>query len=184
MTELSLHILDIALNSTAAKADFISIDIFADTKSNVLSFSITDNGAGISAEMLSGITDPFCTTRTTRKVGMGIPLLKLACESADGNLNIDSIKGKGTTVKAIFKLNHIDRMPLGDLGETYTALINNSPSVRFLLTFEFDGQTFSVDTNEIKEALGGADLLDLQACNFIKEMINENITEICGRNLL
>ena len=111
MEELALNILDIACNSVRAKASLIRIDVAADTKKDVLQISVSDDGKGMSEEFLKTVTDPFATTRTTRKVGMGIPLFKMAAESADGAFAITSKVGVGTTTKASFALSHIDRMP-------------------------------------------------------------------------
>ena len=121
MRELALHVLDIAENSVKANASLVTVEIIA--KDNILTIRISDDGRGMSEEFLSKVTDPFTTTRTTRKVGMGIPLLKQAAETSGGAFDIKSKLGVGTTVTATFLLDDVDRMPLGDVAETATTLL-------------------------------------------------------------
>ena len=118
MTEISLNILDVAQNSISAGAKLIEISVVADIKSDTLTVVIKDNGCGMDEEKLKKVIDPFFTTRTTRKVGLGIPFYKLAAENTGGTFNITSQLGLGTTVTAVFGLSHIDRMPLGDINFT------------------------------------------------------------------
>ena len=125
MTEISLNILDVAENSIRAKADLIEIVIEVDILADRLIVLIKDNGCGMSPEQVEQVTDPFFTTRTTRKVGLGIPFFKMAALSADGDFEIVSKEGEGTRVRAEFRLNHIDRMPLGDIsGTIYTLYLH------------------------------------------------------------
>lgn len=180
MRELSLHILDIAKNSVKAKARLVEIAVRADSAADRLSIVIRDDGCGMSPEFLRRVQDPFTTTRTTRKVGMGIPLFKQAAESAGGSFSISSELGKGTEVRAEFQLSHIDRMPLGDLGSTMILLISGSPDIDFRLDFQVDERSFSLDTREVKQTLEGVpvDLPEVQA--FLREMLTENIREVSG----
>ena len=123
MKEISLHILDIIQNSISAKAKVIQLTIFESTINNVLIVTIEDNGQGMEEDFLEKVTNPFITTRTTRKVGLGISLLKAAAERCGGSFHIDSQKGIGTKVEAIFQYNHIDRAPLGNMpAVSYTHL--------------------------------------------------------------
>ena len=180
MRELSLHILDIAKNSVKAGAKLVEIEVCADTAADKLTIVITDDGCGMSPEFLRRVQDPFTTTRTTRKVGMGIPLFKMAAESAGGSFSIASEEGKGTKVRAEFGLSHIDRMPLGELGDTMVLLISGSPEIDFRLEFSVDERSFSLDTREVKRTLEGVpvDLPEVQA--FLREMLAENIREVSG----
>ena len=128
MKELSLNILDIAMNSVKAKAE--NIGIFIEETDETLCVTISDDGCGMSEEMVKSVTDPFCTTRTTRKVGMGIPLLKLAAEQTGGEFSIkssDRPDDHGTVTKAVFYKNHIDFTPLGDVISSITTLIRGAP---------------------------------------------------------
>lgn len=178
MRELSLNILDIAENSVAAKAALIEITITA--IGNLLTIEITDNGKGMSPEFLKRVTDPFTTTRTTRKVGMGLPLFKQAAEDAGGRFHIESALGKGTTVKAEFQIDHIDRMPLGDVSETMISLIMTSPETDFVLIYSVEGRETVFDTREVRTALEGFSLSDPAVMTYIKEYLRDNISEVNG----
>ena len=158
MKELSLNVLDIAMNSVKAKATLIQIHITEDDE--LLKMEIIDNGCGMTADFLRGVIDPFCTTRTTRKVGLGIPLLKLAAEQTGGEVSITSKheseypEDHGTHVSASFYKKHIDFTPMGDIISTVTTLIQGSPDVDF--EFRHCSNTFdvSLDTREIRDVLG------------------------------
>ncbi len=180
MEELALNILDVACNSVAAEATLIDIDVSVDTKSDKLSISVSDNGKGMSKEFLEKVTDPFATTRTTRKVGMGLPLFKMAALTADGEFAIDSETGVGTKTTASFKLSHIDRMPLGDLPSTVVTLIGAAKSADIVLKYAVDGREFVFDTRKIKKVLDGVDITESEIIVWLKEMMKENIMLING----
>lgn len=154
MKELSLNILDIAENSVHAHADRIGISIVE--KDGFRTLTITDNGCGMPPEMVATVTDPFTTSRTTRPVGMGIPLLKLAAEQADGSFSIVSSQGEdhGTAVTASFRIDHIDCVPVGDIASTLVTLVQGSPDIDFALTYETDKGQKQIDTAEMREILG------------------------------
>ena len=158
MKELSLNVLDIAKNSVKARAKLIRITL--EEIGNRLTLTIGDDGCGMSEEMLRGVVDPFCTTRTTRKVGMGIPLLKLAAEQTGGSITITSRHESeypdthGTEVVAVFYRDHIDFTPLGDIVSTVTTLIQGSPDIDFAFTHTGEGGCVSLDTREMREILG------------------------------
>ena len=156
MQDLSLHILDVAENGIQAGATLIEIDISEDTDSDLLQITIKDNGKGMDADMLGQVTDPFVTTRTTRRVGMGLSLLKQAAKETGGDLRISSEPGKGTTVVATFQDSHIDRRPLGDMGATVTTLIMGNPNLDFIYTSNLREQEIEIDTRSIRNALNGA----------------------------
>lgn len=158
MKELSLNVLDIAKNSVKARASLIRITL--EEIGNRLTLTIGDDGCGMREEMLRGVVDPFCTTRTTRKVGMGIPLLKLAAEQTGGSLTITSRHESeypdthGTEVVAVFYRDHIDFTPLGDIVSTLTTLIQGSPDIDFAFTHTGERGGVSLDTREMREILG------------------------------
>lgn len=158
MKELSLNVLDIAKNSVKARASLIRITL--DEIGNRLTLTIGDDGCGMREEMLRGVVDPFCTTRTTRKVGMGIPLLKLAAEQTGGSVTITSRHESeypdthGTEVVAVFYRDHIDFTPLGDIVSTLTTLIQGSPDIDFAFTHTGESGCVSLDTREMREILG------------------------------
>ncbi|MBQ7039101.1 MAG: sensor histidine kinase [Clostridia bacterium] len=180
MKELSLNILDITQNSISANASLITVTVDKDSKNNLLTLSIEDNGKGMSEDFVKNVCDPFVTTRTTRKVGMGIPLLKLAAEQADGKVEIKSELGTGTLVRATFTLNHIDRIPLGDVGQTMSMLASCNEHVNFVYRHISDGEEFCFDTEQIKEALGGVPLSEPDVVIWMQEYIKEGIESING----
>ncbi len=178
MRELSLNILDIAQNSISADAKNIEICVMA--KDGVLTITIKDDGKGMSKEFLSKVVDPFTTTRTTRKVGMGLPLFKEAAESSGGSLSISSELGVGTVVEASFGINHIDRMPLGDLAGTMTILIMAKPEIDFVLEYAVEDRSYIFDTKEIKSILDGVPIESPEIISYLEGLINENIIQVNG----
>ncbi len=180
MKEISLNILDITNNSIKAKAKKIEISIFEIQSENRIEVMIQDNGCGMDEEFLRGVTDPFVTTRTTRKVGLGIPLFKQSAESADGTFSISSKVGEGTTVCASFPMDHLDRMPIGDMSSTMVSLIQANDRIRFIYTHKTDRGEFIFDTDELHAQLGDVPLSEPMVLNWIEEYINENLEDIQG----
>jgi hypothetical protein len=178
MKDLSLHILDIVQNSISAKATFIEITIEEKHLANTYFVRIKDNGSGMTREMLEKVTDPYTTSRTTRKVGLGLPLLKMNAERTGGHLRITSEVGKGTEVEALFIYDHIDRLPLGDMAGTIVILASANPTIEFIYTHVVGDEQYIFDTREIKEALDDVAINDVQIFKYLKEMINENLQEI------
>ena len=174
MEELSLHILDIVQNSISANASLIEVEITEDKESDTLSITVTDNGKGMPEDMVKSVTDPFTTGRTTRRVGLGIPLLKLAAEMTGGNLSIHSEVGKGTKISATFGLSHIDRQPLGDIASTMHQLIIMNENTDFLYSHKVDENSFELDTRQIKELLGGVSLATHEVMVWLLEYLKEN----------
>ena len=185
MRELSLNILDIAENSVKAGAALVEIEVEVLTAENRLSIRITDDGCGMDREFLRKVCDPFTTTRTTRKVGMGIPLFRMAAEMAGGEFRITSEKGVGTEVFAGFVLDHIDRPPLGNLADTMTAFlsesaVNGGKPVEFVLTYRMDGREFRFDTRELRKELDGVPSDAPEVLQFVRQLLEENINELNG----
>ncbi|MDO4563877.1 MAG: ATP-binding protein [Clostridia bacterium] len=180
MQDLSLNILDIAENSVRAKATLIEVEVFEDTDDDVLFFSVRDNGCGMDEEMLKKVTDPFTTTRTTRRVGLGIPLLKAAAEAAGGGVEISSMLNAGTFIKATFSYSNIDRQPLGDVGQTMSALICMNPDIDFCYKHTYDGAVFELDTRRLREILGAVSFGVPAVAQWISEYIEEGINNIYG----
>lgn len=173
MKEISLHILDIVQNSIVAGADLIALTITEDTEKDILEFSVTDNGKGMSEELVKRVIDPFVTGRTTRKVGLGIPLLKHACEATGGSICIDSVLGEGTTLTARFAHSHIDRQPLGDMAQTMYPLIITNPEIDFVYVHKVNDKIFETDTREIKNILGGVPLSTPDVSLWLSEYLKE-----------
>lgn len=173
MRELSLHILDIVQNAITANADLIHITISEDITKDLFTIEICDNGAGISDELLSKVLDPFTTSRTTRRVGLGLPLFKQAAEAAGGSFCIESELGTGTKVSASFKHGHIDRQPLGNISETVYGLIMTHEEINFIYKHIVNNKEFEIDTREIKKNLGNVPLNTPDVLLWLNEFLTE-----------
>ena len=173
MRELSLNVLDIAQNSLSAGASLVEIVVSEDTEKDELVISVRDNGRGMTPEQAARVRDPFYTTRTTRKVGMGVPLFRMAAEMAGGELTLQSELGKGTEVTARFVRSHIDRMPLGDMVGTMTALIRLNPQVDFVYRRCFNGREAVTDTRELRQVLGEVPLDTPEVMEWIDGYLRE-----------
>ena len=180
MREIALHLLDIVENSISAQAKMIIIRVEEDHTADRLHISIEDDGRGMDAEMVAKVADPFVTSRTTRKVGLGIPLLKAAAEACEGGLDIQSELGKGTCVTVTFKLSHIDRMPLGHLASTLLILLVGTPEVHWLFHYRVDDQIFSFDDQPVKETLEGIPLSDPLVLGYLRELLQDGIAGLNG----
>lgn len=178
MKEVSLHILDIVMNSVKANATLIEIYIDDSINNNWLKVKIKDNGIGMDSEMAKQITNPFFTTRTTRKVGLGIPMIKETCERCNGFLNINSKLGEGTEIEFLFERNNIDRAPLGNMGDTIITIINSLENCELLYSYKTDKGNFNIITADIKEILDGGNIKDNDILLWIKEYINENMVNV------
>ncbi|MBN2062123.1 MAG: ATP-binding protein [Deltaproteobacteria bacterium] len=173
MRELSLHIMDIIENGIRAGADQIIIRISEDKKKNLLTISIEDNGSGIPHDMFEKVTDPFFTTKTTRRIGLGLSLFSEASKRCEGEFKIDSKEGKGTVVAATFRMDHIDMAPLGNMAGTMASLIMGYSEVDFIYVHERDGKSFLLDTRQIREDLEGVPINNPKVIGWISKNINE-----------
>ena len=178
MKELSLNILDISMNSVKAGAE--NIDICISEEGDKLTLTISDDGCGMDETQLASVTDPFFTTRTTRKVGMGIPLLKLAAEQTGGSVSIISQKGEnhGTTLTAVFYTDHIDFTPIGDIPATVTTLIQGSPKIHWHFVHTRGSDSVEIDTNEIAEILGGVPIESFEVIQWIDGYLREGYSQL------
>ena len=177
MTEISLNILDVAENSTRAGASLVTILIDISSADDTLKVVIADDGCGMTPEQVAKVTDPFFKTSTTRKVGLGGPFFKMAAESSGGSFDIVSEVNVGTTVTAIFGLTNIDRMPLGDITSTIHNLIVYHPESDFYYRYTVNGESFTLDTREIREVLGGVPFDVPEVSAYIREYLEENKQE-------
>jgi len=184
MRDLSLHILDIVQNSIRANATKITICLrqIADNvyKKNLLELKIADNGAGMDQQFLETADDPFVTTRSSRRVGLGIPLLKESAVKCDGEFKIISQKNVGTEIFATFSIDHIDRLPIGDIGETMITLILSNPEMRFVLILEGEKGAFRMDTEEVADLYKGAIITQYEIIDWLRNYIDEGIKKIFG----
>ena len=180
LPEISLNVLDVSENSTRAGASLVEIRVTVDEARDRLAIVIADDGCGMTPEQVSHVTDPFFTTRTTRKVGLGIPFFKFAAESTGGSFSIQSEPGKGTTVTAVFGLSHIDRMPLGDITSTIHTLVVYHPDTDFVYQYRFNGRSFTMDTRQFRQILGDVPFDTPEVSDYIREYLNENKLDTDG----
>lgn len=179
MKELSLHILDIVENSIKAKASLITVSYFDTVKDDKISIIIEDNGCGIKNNEINNVTNPFYTTRKTRSVGLGLSLLKEACERCNGNFSITSQLNKGTKVIASFQRSNIDVAPLGNISETILTIVNSLPEYcKFIYRHVTDEKKFEFSTVEIKNIIGDISICSPQILSWIKNHIEESIHDI------
>lgn len=184
LPEISLHVLDTAENSVRAGAALVEIEVVVSTIKDSLRIMIKDNGSGMDPEQVKRVTDPFFTTRTTRKVGLGVPFFKQAAEISGGHFQITSQKGEGTLLVAEFVLSSIDRMPLGDMSLTIHNLIVYHEEVDFWYRYVCDDREFTLDTREMKEMLGDVPLNAPEVSAFIMDYLQSNHREAnSGKNL-
>lgn len=181
MKELALHILDLAQNSIDAGANLIEILVNEDLENDLLIITLKDNGCGMEDEQAQRVKDPFVTSRTSRKVGLGIPLMLAACQRCEGDLTIKSQKNVGTQLIATFKHSHIDRVPIGNMTETMVSLVMTEPNIDFIYIHKVNQEEFKFDTREIKQTLGeGIPLTEPDVIDWIKGYIDEGLSNLRG----
>ena len=178
MKELSLHILDIVQNSIKAEAKNITVEIVESVSEDKLTITVIDDGCGMSEEFLARVRDPFTTTRTTRKTGMGISLFEAAAQQTGGGLAIRSKLGEGTTLTVWFGLSSIDRAPLGDMAGTMETIIGGAPDIDYVYRHVTDKGEFVLDTKELRQMLGDVPLNVPDILSWINGYIEEGLSEI------
>lgn len=184
MKEIALHLLDLAENSVSAGASAIEIAVTENQAFDRLTVAVQDNGRGMDPEIARQLGDPFYTTRTTRKVGLGIPLFQAAAEACNGGFSVSSSPGHGTRVQANFQLSHIDRMPLGDLPGTALALLIAHPEINWRFVYQLtpgDGSPlheFVFDDAPIKEILAGVPLCEPDVLAYLRQSLNDGFTAV------
>jgi len=178
MEDLSLHILDIVENSLNAGAKTVKIRLEENDEKNALILEIGDDGRGMDKEMVAGALDPFVTTRTTRRVGLGLPFLSEAAKAANGKLTLHSQPGKGTKVKATFELRHIDIKPLGDIAQTMITLIVGHPDIDFLYSHKVNRSRYVFKTRDFRKKLDRIPLQTPQVTAYIRKSIKDGIDQL------
>lgn len=182
MKELAMHVYDLMENSTAANSTEVKLTIRDSLKDNIYAFTIEDNGKGMTPEFMAKVTDPYTTSRTTRKVGLGLPLIKMNTENCGGGMKLQSEVGKGTRLDFWFQHNHWDRPPMGDLAGTIVMLCAAHEDIHIIYKHITDEDEFVFDTEEIKEALDGMSMNDIKVFNWLKDMVQENLEAIHYNN--
>lgn len=180
MRDLSLHILDIAQNSVGAKAKLVEIIMEEHATTDTISLRIKDDGVGMDKETLARVKDPFYTTRTTRKVGLGIPLLTQTARNCGGDLFINSSPGQGTAIEAVFVKSHIDMIPLGSMADTIVSLVAVNPDVEFIFRYKTEKGEFYFDTREVKDKLEDISITLPSVLDWIKQYIEQGLENTCG----
>jgi len=178
LRELSLHLIDIAENGIAAGADLITIKVSEREKDNLMEIAIADNGRGIPSALLEKVADPFFTTKTTRRIGLGLSLFQDAATRCEGEFHIRSEEGKGTEVSASFKLDHIDLAPLGDMAGSISCLIMGNPGVDFSYAHEINGESFIMDTRDIRKELDDVAINTPEVIRWIMNTINDSLKSL------
>jgi hypothetical protein len=183
MKDISFHILDIVQNSLHAGADKILIEMKENTKEGKLKLTISDNGSGMDPRTVAMVTDPFFTSSTTKKVGLGLPLLKQNAEQTGGVFEVSSELNKGTVVKAVFNTHNIDMIPEGDLAATMRTLIASEPLKDFIYRQVRDDEEFELNTAAMRAELGNIDLSRREVLEFITEFIRSNVSLLHEKKL-
>ncbi len=178
MEDISLHILDVAENGLRAGARHIWIRIREDLKQDLFEIEVEDDGRGMEPDMVDRVLDPFVTTRTTRRVGLGLPLLEEAARMAEGGVEVSSTPGKGTRVRAFFRHGHIDRKPLGDMGMTIASLVSGEQEVDVVYEHRRDAKGFHLDTRDLRQELEPVPLNRPEVLNWIRQHVQEGLRAI------
>ncbi len=175
MQDLSLHVLDIAENSVAAQASKIEIRLVEDKKRDLLSIEVIDNGTGMDEETRKRALDPFFTSKKVRRFGLGLSLLSESAKAAGGHLSIESKPGKGTRIRADFQSSHIDRKPLGDMGQTIITLVIGNPNVDLIYVHKKNGYNYILDTRKIRSQLKNIPLNSLDGIKMLKNELRKDL---------
>jgi anti-sigma regulatory factor (Ser/Thr protein kinase) len=178
MIDLAAHILDIAENSVRAGARLIEINIEEDAAKDFLSIEIIDDGQGMKEEAIKKVLDPFYTTKTVRRVGLGLPLFADAAQRSGGSLHLESKEGSGTKVKATFGLSHVDRQPIGDITGTLIILIAGNSDVDFLYRHRYNDRQFEMDTRIIRKEIDDIPINHPDILKYIRGFLEEGFSEI------
>lgn len=175
MENLSMHILDIAQNSIRANAKNIWIQYIDSKMNNVVSLEIKDDGCGMDEEMIENVQNPFFTTRTTRRIGLGIPFLKELAEQCEGSFELESKVNEGTRIKCVMKKDHWDVPPRGNVGDAIVLSIMMNEDIHVRFDYKDDEKCFYFDSFEIKEILGDVSIQEAEISSWCKTYINESI---------
>jgi hypothetical protein len=178
MREISLHIMDLIQNSIKANATLITIEVDENIKDDIFRVIIKDNGCGMSKDIIDKVLDPFMTTRTTRRVGLGLSLFQAACVRCNGDFKINSIENRGTVITALMKYSSIDRAPIGRIQDTIISTLLEI-NIDIVYTHKVNEKSFTFDSREIKNKIG-EDLSDPEILNWLREYVFENIIQIGG----
>lgn len=178
MEDLSLHILDIVENAVSARARKIEIRVTEEPGEDRLTIEIRDDGMGMEEEVSQKALDPFFTTRSSRRVGLGLSLMAQAAREAGGSLRIESKPGRGTTVTAIFQYHHIDRKPLGNMTETMTTLLLGNPDLEIFYTHRKEEKSYELSSPLLKNLFKDRPFIDPEVIQWVKTHLKEGLERI------
>lgn len=180
MHELALHVLDLVQNSIEAKATSVRLTIREDSEEDILTITVADNGCGMEAETAAKAIDPFSTSRKTRRVGLGLPLMEMTARQAGGYLDIQSEPGKGTVIKAVYRYSHWDRPPLGNIADSVRSLVVANPELDLYYAHQVNDKVFSFSTRELTEVLDGLPFTNPDVLLWLEQYIKENTANLYG----
>ena len=178
MQDLAMHLLELLMNAVAHKAKLLKVEITNNTKLNRIFFKVVDDGEGMSEEVLKSVTDPFVTTRSTRKIGMGLAFLKSLIDQTDGHVEIKSKLNVGTEINFDVRMDHIDLPPLGNIGEMFVTVYNANPDIKIDFKYIYDEKVFDYNQLSIEDEVGSLDYNDINILFWIKDYINEGIKNL------
>jgi anti-sigma regulatory factor (Ser/Thr protein kinase) len=180
MRELALHILDLVQNSIEAGATHVLLEIVEDIKVDILLIRVIDDGRGMDKEACRRAVDPFVTTRKTRSIGLGLPLIDMSTKQCGGYLKIESTPGQGTLVEAVYQYSHLDRPPLGKMVDTIKSLVIANPQLKFSYHHVVNDKEFSLETDEIAMILGGMPLTNPDVILWLNDYLSDNMANLYG----
>mgnify|MGYP003790211425 CR=1 FL=1 len=175
-----MHILDLVQNSIEAGASKVTLFINEDTKADSLIIRVADNGRGMDENTCRQVVDPFFTTRRTRRIGLGLPLIAMTTRQCQGHLNIKSVLGEGTEIEAVYKLSHIDRPPLGNIAETVKTIIIANPHLDFAYCHTVNGNSLTLATKEITDILGEISLTHPDVLVWFDQYLTDQLINLYG----
>lgn len=180
MRELALHILDLVQNSIEAQAGRVDLSIQEDCAADRLTIAVLDDGRGMSADMVKAVLDPFVTTRNTRQIGLGLPLLEMTAGQSGGYVDIQSEPGQGTKITAVYQYSHVDRPPLGNIAATVRTLIVLNPQLDFTYRHTVMNRIFTVRTRELADALGDVPFTQPEVIEWLEAYLTAGIANLYG----
>jgi len=178
MQEISLHVLDLVQNAVEAGADRVDIEIVEDGPGDRLTVAVADNGRGMAPEMAARLTDPFYTTRQTRRVGLGVPLLAQAARATGGKVTVTSAPGRGTRVEAGFGLSHLDRPPLGDMAATVVTALVGRPGLHLVYRHRTGAGEYVLDSDRLREVVGEVRLDQPLVAQAIGDLVRQGLADL------
>lgn len=180
MREISLHILDLVQNAIEAGATAVKLEIIEDLIKDSMIIRVSDNGRGMNKKMRQLVIDPFITTRTTRRIGLGLPLMDMSTKRCGGYLNIESTPGQGTVIEAMYQHSHFDRPPMGNLVETIKSILVANPVLQFYYNHTVDNKSLAVSSHEIADILDGIPLTQPDVLLWLHGYLSDNIDNLYG----